>query len=110
MATRTVIQLLDDLTGGTAAETVTFGLDGKHYEIDLSSDNAAQLRARVEPFAKAARKTGGKTKPAPATHRNGRTATIRAWAIKNGYPVKARGLIHSDVIAAYDASTTGEQE
>jgi len=27
---------MDDLDGGDAAETVTFGLDGATYEIDLS--------------------------------------------------------------------------
>ena len=42
MAQRVQVQLLDDITGEEAAETITFGLDGVSYEIDLSADNAHQ--------------------------------------------------------------------
>jgi hypothetical protein len=44
MAQRVQIVLEDDLDGGVAAETVTFGLDGVSYEIDLSDKNAGKLR------------------------------------------------------------------
>ena len=44
MAQRVKIILEDDLDGSPAEETVTFGLDGVTYEIDLSTDNAAKLR------------------------------------------------------------------
>lgn len=44
MAQTVKIILEDDLDGGPADETVRFGLDGRHYEIDLSTDNAAKLR------------------------------------------------------------------
>ncbi|HKN99799.1 MAG TPA: Lsr2 family protein [Pseudonocardiaceae bacterium] len=44
MASRTVVELFDDLDGGRADETVTFSLDGVDYEIDLSKANAAALR------------------------------------------------------------------
>ena len=44
MAKRTVIELVDDLDNSPAAETVTFGLDGTQFEIDLSQNNAAKLR------------------------------------------------------------------
>lgn len=40
MATRTVIELIDDLDGSEATETVRFGLDGTEYEIDLAGQNA----------------------------------------------------------------------
>jgi len=40
MAQKTLILLQDDLDGSEAAETVSFGLDGKSYEIDLSEKNA----------------------------------------------------------------------
>ena len=36
MAQRVQIILEDDLDGGDATETVTFGLDGVTYEIDLN--------------------------------------------------------------------------
>ena len=41
MAREVIEKLIDDLDGGEATETVTFGLDGASYEIDLSKKNAA---------------------------------------------------------------------
>ncbi|HBD6104318.1 TPA: Lsr2 family protein, partial [Shigella flexneri] len=40
MAQSVQIILEDDLEGGPAEETVQFGLDGRQYEIDLSTANA----------------------------------------------------------------------
>ena len=45
MAQRIQVILIDDITGGDASETVNFALDNVSYEIDLSADNAAKLRA-----------------------------------------------------------------
>ena len=50
MAQKVRIILEDDLDGGPADETIRFGLDGAHYEIDLSSANAARLRDAIRPF------------------------------------------------------------
>ncbi len=36
MAKKVVVQLVDDIDGGAASETVVFALDGTTYEIDLS--------------------------------------------------------------------------
>ena len=44
MAQRVHIVLEDDVDGSKADETVTFGLDGASYEIDLSAKNAEKLR------------------------------------------------------------------
>ena len=44
MAQEHYVRLVDDLTGGEAAETVLFALDGARYEIDLSVENANKLR------------------------------------------------------------------
>ena len=44
MAQITQVKLVDDLDGGEAAESVSFSLDGKTYEIDLSEKHAAALR------------------------------------------------------------------
>ena len=38
MARRVQVVIDDDLTGGTADEAVTFGLDGVTYEIDLTTE------------------------------------------------------------------------
>src|SRR3954451_21139302 len=53
MASRTIVELTDDIDGKPAAETVRFGLDGREYEIDLSEKNAKALRKAFEPWAEA---------------------------------------------------------
>ena len=47
MAQRVQVILEDDIDGGPADETVTFGLDGVTYEIDLSEKNASALRDAI---------------------------------------------------------------
>ncbi|WP_372670829.1 Lsr2 dimerization domain-containing protein [Amycolatopsis kentuckyensis] len=60
MARNTAVQVLDDLTGEPAAETVGFGLDGIDYDIDLSFANADALRELLQRYADAGRRTGGR--------------------------------------------------
>ncbi|MGV9360356.1 Lsr2 dimerization domain-containing protein [Amycolatopsis sp. NPDC003731] len=60
MARNTAVQVLDDLTGEPAAETVGFGLDGIDYDIDLSFTNAEALRELLQRYADAGRRTGGR--------------------------------------------------
>ena len=57
MATQRSIQVLDDIDGGviTPDKSITFGLEGKEYEIDLSPENAAKLRSALQPFIEVAR-------------------------------------------------------
>lgn len=43
------VRLVDDLDGSDGAETVSFAVDGKTYEIDLSEGNAAKLRDALAP-------------------------------------------------------------
>lgn len=94
MVQRIVTALVDDLSGEPAAETVQFGLDGRHYEIDLTKDHAKQLRAELRPHVRAARPVAP---PSPKQE----AALIRAWARENGYEVADRGRIHRDVLEAY---------
>jgi hypothetical protein len=47
---KTKVLLVDDLDGTLAHETVHFELDGKHYEIDLSAENAEELRRALDPY------------------------------------------------------------
>src|SRR5690625_8015900 len=44
MAQKVKVLLIDDVDGTDAVETVSFGLDGVQYEIDLNEENAAKLR------------------------------------------------------------------
>ena len=43
---KVITELVDDIDGSTAEETVSFALDGVEYEIDLSTPNASNC-ARV---------------------------------------------------------------
>ncbi|MFF3568256.1 Lsr2 dimerization domain-containing protein [Nocardia jiangxiensis] len=53
---RTHVELVDDRDGvSAAAETVVFGLDKETYEIDLTAENAAELRELVGTWALYAR-------------------------------------------------------
>jgi len=56
MAQRTMIELVDDLDGSEADQTVYFGVDGVTYAIDLNDTNAAALRATFAPWREAGRK------------------------------------------------------
>ena len=61
MAQKVQVLLVDDIDGGTADETVTFGLDGVTYEIDLTSGHASELRDAFAQWVGHARKVGGRT-------------------------------------------------
>lgn len=109
MAQKVLVEMVDDITGEPAAQTVPFGLDGVHYEIDLSEDNATQLREELARFVAAATRTGGRKvrlatgqSAAPVSADRGRTGEIRAWARDNGYSVSDRGRISLEVSNAYE--------
>jgi hypothetical protein len=55
VASKTVVEWVDDIDGGPAAETVSFALDGVEYEIDLSTEHATQLRTALKEFIRKAR-------------------------------------------------------
>lgn len=69
MASRTVVELFDDLDGGRADETVSFALDGVDYEIDLSTANAAQLRSVLAEYVSHAHRAPTKAKRAERPER-----------------------------------------
>lgn len=112
MAQKVLVSLVDDLDGSEAEETVDFGLDGVSYQIDLSGENAEELRDALAQYVEHARRAGGRkragTKPAPkaaaarpATVDREQNQAIRAWARKNGFQVSDRGRIPSEVVDAY---------
>ena len=99
----------DDIDGGAAAVTIPFSLEGKSYEIDLSDENASQLRSALQPYIDNARPAG----PTKSRSRNGSRgasadpADVRAWAKTNGFTVQERGRIPAAVMEAYTAATPG---
>ncbi len=77
MAQTIIVQLVDDLDGSPADETVSFALDGKAYEIELSKKNAASLRKALSPYIEGARAAGRMPSPArsrPSPRTDGRAA------------------------------------
>jgi hypothetical protein len=65
MAKRQTIQMFDDLDGQPIDEdgaTIRFGLDGRAYEIDLSTENAAKLRETLAPFIERGRSVGARSR------------------------------------------------
>jgi Lsr2 len=55
MAERIQVELVDDIDGSPAHHTVTFGLDGVTYEIDLSERHAQELRSVFGRYIRRAR-------------------------------------------------------
>jgi hypothetical protein len=117
MAQVTKVRLVDDLDGSDADESVSFTLDGKALEIDLSAANAERLREILAPYIAAARH--GDRQPvrrqqpvsAASAAPHEPTGPIREWAAANGFEVSARGRISSQIMDAYqnrDADKNGD--
>lgn len=108
MAQKIQVILVDDIDGGEASETVSFALDGVSYEIDLSENNAAELRDSLASWVGHGRRVGGRS----SGRRQGRartggsndTAAVREWARQNGHQVSDRGRVPARVLEAYRAA------
>ena len=116
MARKTIIVLEDDLTGTVLdqgrGETVSFGLDGQQYEIDLSGDNARQFRDALKRYTSAGRKQspsrpGAARSSAPSRRKTAQDhpTAIRNWAEPQGYQVGERGRLPQAVVDAYAQSS-----
>jgi hypothetical protein len=107
VAQRTILELVDDLDGGQADETVTFALDGVEYEIDLSADNAATLRDAIAEFLGHARRVGGRKQRGSAAVKavsgNGKpdTQAVREWARSQGETVAERGRVPQALVMRF---------
>ncbi|MFI5585239.1 Lsr2 family protein [Amycolatopsis sp. NPDC051758] len=120
MAQRVHVEMVDDLDGSDASQTVPFSLDGVQYEIDLSEDNASALRDELARYVGAARRIGGrKVRLATGQSLSGssssstdreRNRQIREWAQANGYEVAERGRLSSEIIAGFEADQVAAAE
>lgn len=104
MARKTVIELVDDINGEAADQTITFALDGVSYEIDLSDENAAKMRDDIGGWTATARRTGGRRRAGSGATAGSNSGAIRQWAKENGYEVSERGRISAAVQEAYAAA------
>jgi hypothetical protein len=107
MAQQVRVEMIDDLDGSEANQTVPFGLDGVTYEIDLSDDHAASLRQELAKYIAAGRRVGGRkirvaTGQSVDPGQRERNREIRTWAQINGYELADRGRIPSEVVSAFD--------
>lgn len=108
MAQKVSIILVDDIDGSEAVETVSFGLDGSNYEIDLNEEHAAQLREAFAAYVGHARKvaaSGGRRASSRRSSGSGvDTKAVREWARANGHEVSERGRVPASLVAAYEAA------
>jgi hypothetical protein len=104
----TIVTLTDDIDGGKGDRTISFGIDGNAYEIDLSKRNASAFTKALAPYIDAARRAPrtarGRVGGATSSKSRGRNdlGEIRLWAKANGHNVSERGRIAGDVVRAYD--------
>jgi Lsr2 len=108
MATVTRTYLVDDLDGSEEdVSSVSFSLDKKDYEIDLSAANQARLRDELAKFVDAAtplrpqRRTARRAVESAPVGRE-QTHAIREWARNTGYEVSERGRISAAIQKAFD--------
>ena len=109
MAQKTVVTVLCDLPHDSdvaGTESISFGVDGNAYQIDLCAPHSEEFGKNVGAFAEHARRVlvgGRRRRTKPGTTRR-RGADIREWARTRGHEVSDRGRIPDSVIAAYDAA------
>ncbi|MGH4015125.1 MAG: histone-like nucleoid-structuring protein Lsr2 [Pseudonocardiaceae bacterium] len=117
MAQKTVVTMVDDLTGEEAENIspVEFALDGVTYELDLSDENAAKLRDALAQYTGAARRTGGRRRSrrgssrstgstSGATYNRETLKSIREWAKQHGHSVSDRGRLSAEVLEAWESA------
>lgn len=117
MAQKISVELISDLSGEPGDETVTYGLDGVTYEVDVTSKEAASLREALASYIASSRKVGntrsGGRKAATRSSNSGYDPkAVRAWA--QSHPVKddkgevisvpERGRIPGAILDAYRAA------
>jgi hypothetical protein len=106
MAQKVQVILVDDVDGGDAEESVSFGLDGVSYEIDLSAENAEALREALAQWIGHARRVGGRSRAARSAAKPAKVKTdlgeVRAWARQSGYTVSDRGRVSAEIMEAYE--------
>lgn len=116
MAKQIITNIIDDLDGSEANETVSFALDGMGFSIDLNLKNAKALRDFLEKYMEAGTRTGrveGKHaqiqgyRPATlqTTLNREQNQKIRVWAANNGWELSDRGRIPQVVVDAFDTKS-----
>jgi hypothetical protein len=110
MARKVEMKLVDDIDGGTADETLKFGVDGTSYEIDVNAKHAEELRASLAKFILSARRVGRggvvasrARAAAPARNDRAQNQAIREWAKRKKIELSDRGRIPRTIVEQYEA-------
>jgi hypothetical protein len=109
VAQKVSVLLVDDIDGSEAGETISFGLDGTRYEIDLNGQHARELREQLGRYVKAARKvTGSSGRPARVRRSSAddKNKEVRDWAREQGLEVNDCGRIPAHIVAKYEAENS----
>jgi len=104
------VTLIDDLDHTKADETVTFALDGREYELDLSKAHANELRkmaGRYIAVARRARTAVLHRTPRRTQADRERARQMRAWAVSRGMMTSERGRIPEHVRHEWEAAHRG---
>ncbi len=124
MAQKTIVTVVDDLTGEESGEisTVEFALDGVGYVIDLTDKNAQELRDALSAYVAAARRTGGRqrgrgrqpssgssTRSSSSAYNRDTQRAIRQWAKQHGQAVSDRGRLPASVVKAWEDQHEGNK-
>lgn len=104
-----ITKLVDDINGNDADMTLSFGLDGTEYEIDLCDVNYEAYRNTLEllaahgrvvvrdkPKVKRTLSTGKKTGTA------NKTTEMREWLRAQGHEVSDRGRVPQRLVELYE--------
>jgi hypothetical protein len=107
MARKVVTSLTDDIDGSEAVGTVTFGYEGRQYEIDLNRKNADRLAKALGPFIEHGRSVRGadgrqRRRRGVGSPQTADTKAIRQWAREQGLDVNDRGRIPAEIVERYE--------
>lgn len=114
MATRHIAQITDDLDGTVLEQgegkQITFSVEGRTYEIDLSNKNADKFYKALTPYVDAARSVKSGTSPRGGHSVRAKSdldlGAIREWARANGHTVSDRGRVSATIVEAYNTATS----
>jgi nucleoid-associated protein Lsr2 len=111
MAEKVTVELVDDIDGSRAVETVEFRIDGSSYLIDLSSRNAMKLRQHLAEFISAGRRSEQASATPTTVASNTVSAskrqenqTVREWAREAGHSVADRGRLPQELLIRFQAA------
>jgi hypothetical protein len=110
MAKVTTNTIKSDLSGKDGASTTRFSFGAERFAIDLTDDEAAEMRKAFKKYVEKARRVGNGT----GTGTNGDAANVRAWALANpsqvpqGVKVGERGRLSQALVEAWRAAGAPE--